>query len=171
MSDAKRSGALTWTTEQRRLGELTEWAKNPRKLSKHDEQHIRRSLDTFGLADPLIVNLDNSLIGGHQRKHILADPDTLVDVRVPSRQLTEQEAEELAIRLNKAQGSWDWDALANGFMFDELIDLGFSEEELSGLDFGQVVPDFQPVGEDEQGRLDQKKPVTCPECGAEFVPK
>lgn len=36
-------------------------------------------------------------------------------------------------------------------------------------DIGAVVPDFQPVGVDEQGRLDQKKPVTCPECGHEFT--
>lgn len=33
------------------------------------------------------------------------------------------------------------------------------------------VSDFQPVGIDEQGRLDQKKPVTCPECGHEFIVK
>jgi hypothetical protein len=33
------------------------------------------------------------------------------------------------------------------------------------------VPDFQPVGVEEQGRLDQKKPVTCPHCGEEFTPK
>jgi len=32
-------------------------------------------------------------------------------------------------------------------------------------------PDFQPVGVEEQGRLDQKKPVICPECGCEFTPK
>ena len=32
-------------------------------------------------------------------------------------------------------------------------------------------PNFEPGSEDEQGRLDQKKPITCPECGAEFTPK
>jgi len=36
---------------------------------------------------------------------------------------------------------------------------------------GAVVPKFEPVGIDEQGRLDQKSPVTCPECGHEFVAK
>lgn len=36
---------------------------------------------------------------------------------------------------------------------------------------GIVPPDFQPVGIDEQGRLDEKAKVTCPECGCEFVPK
>lgn len=35
---------------------------------------------------------------------------------------------------------------------------------------GITAPDFQPVGIDEQGRLDQKKRVTCPECGHEFTP-
>ena len=32
------------------------------------------------------------------------------------------------------------------------------------------VPDFEPVGVQEQGRLDEKKKVTCPECGHEFAP-
>ena len=36
---------------------------------------------------------------------------------------------------------------------------------------GAVTPNFKPVGIDEQGRLDQKKLVICPECGAEFVAK
>jgi len=39
------------------------------------------------------------------------------------------------------------------------------------IENGITAPDFQPVGIDEQGRLDQKKPVTCPECGHEFTPK
>jgi hypothetical protein len=35
---------------------------------------------------------------------------------------------------------------------------------------GIVPPDFAPVGIDEQGRLDEKKRVCCPECGHEFIP-
>lgn len=37
-------------------------------------------------------------------------------------------------------------------------------------DAGLVPPDFEPVGIDEQGRLDQKAHVTCPECGHSFEP-
>lgn len=33
-----------------------------------------------------------------------------------------------------------------------------------------IAPNFQPVGVDEQGRLDEKSRVTCPECGHEFTP-
>ena len=121
---------ITWHTEQRRLGDLKEWDKNPRQLSEHDAKHIKTSMDKFGVADPLIINLDNSLIGGHQRKHILSNPETIVDVRVPDRQLNEREAEELAIRLNKNTGAWDFDLLANGFDVPDLIDWGFTEKEL-----------------------------------------
>jgi hypothetical protein len=45
-------------------------------------------------------------------------------------------------------------------------------EMLAGLAAreGIAPPDFQPVGIDEQGRLDEKAHVTCPECGHDFVP-
>lgn len=42
--------------------------------------------------------------------------------------------------------------------------------EQSRLDELLHGPNFSPVGIGEQPRLDQKNPVTCPKCGAEFVP-
>ncbi len=125
---------LTWHTEKRRLGDLIEWDKNPRQLKEHDAEHLKKSLDNFGVADPLIINTDNRIIGGHMRRRIMLQsgykPDDLVDVRVPERELTEREAEELAIRLNKNTGDWDFDALANNFELDDLLDWGFDKGEL-----------------------------------------
>ena len=125
---------LTWHTEKRRLGDLIEWDKNPRQLKEHDAEHLKKSLDNFGVADPLIINTDNRIIGGHMRRRIMLQsgykPDDLVDVRVPERELTEREAEELAIRLNKNTGDWDFDALANNFELDDLLNWGFDKKEL-----------------------------------------
>ncbi|NJL26458.1 MAG: hypothetical protein HC897_00595 [Thermoanaerobaculia bacterium] len=47
---------------------------------------------------------------------------------------------------------------------------------LASLDAGDVAalltgPNFEPAGADEQSRLDEKKLVTCPECGHEFRPR
>jgi hypothetical protein len=39
-----------------------------------------------------------------------------------------------------------------------------------GEDAGIFPPDFAPVDMSEQPRLDEKKRVTCPECGHEFAP-
>ena len=146
---------ITWHTEKRKLSDLIEWGRNPRQLSKHDAEHIKRSLEKFGVADPLVVNTDNLIIGGHQRKRILqmiaeADPNYEVDVRIPDRTLTDEEVAELNIRLNKNSGSWDWDVLANEFEAMELLDWGFTEEELTGLDFG-----YQEEVEDAEPQIDK----------------
>ena len=46
-------------------------------------------------------------------------------------------------------------------------------EEIDAMAGAADAPDFEPVGEDEQGRLDQveKKEIscTCPNCGHEYV--
>ena len=146
MEDNKK---LTWHTEKRKLGELIEWDKNPRQLKEHDAEHLKRSLDAFGVADPLIINTDNRIIGGHMRRRIMLKngykEDDLVDVRVPERELTEREAEELAIRLNKNTGDWDFDALANNFELEDLLDWGFDKEELDiDLWAGEAPEDVEP---------------------------
>jgi hypothetical protein len=142
---------IEWTTEQRKLKDLAEWPKNPRQLSQHDAEHIQRSIDKFGLADPLVVNADGRIIGGHQRKRIMLlmdeyGEDAVIDVRIPSRQLTESEAEELAIRLNRNSGNWDWDILENEFDVDMLLDYGFSEYdfELAGIELPTDEPPVDP---------------------------
>jgi len=122
---------IDWHTEQRKLADLTEWPKNPRQLSDRDAEEIKRSIARFGLADPLVINADDQIIGGHQRKRIMLlmeryGNDALIDVRIPSRQLTEREAEELAIRLNRE------------FDLDDLLGWGFTEYDFSIQPFGDT---------------------------------
>jgi hypothetical protein len=136
---------ITWTVEQIKLGELVEWDKNPVTLSEHDAEEIRKSIQKFGLAIPLVANAPckdgrRRLIDGHQRDHVMVaagiwEKDTLVNVSVPSRILTEKECDELSIRLRKNTGDWDMDALANGFDVSDLMDWGFTEDELVGVDY------------------------------------
>lgn len=49
---------------------------NPRKkLKKGDKEYekIKASIEEFGLADPLVVNADMTIIGGHQRLTVAID--------------------------------------------------------------------------------------------------
>lgn len=144
----------TWTTERRKLGDLREWDRNPRELSEHDAKHLARSIEKFNLADPLVINQDGQIVGGHQRKRVmLATGYTaadLVDVRVPSRPLTEREAEELNIRLNRNSGAWDFDILADQFEIDDLKDWGFKPYELGIAGETDVNEMWQGMPEFEQ---------------------
>ena len=106
---------------------------NPRQLTKDQYTQLRDSLIRFGLVDPLIVNKHKSrkniLVGGHQRlkiaKEMGMEKIPCVEVDLP----LDQE-KELNIRLNKNVGEWDYESLANYFDVSELMDWGFSNDEL-----------------------------------------
>ena len=49
------------------ISELKPAPYNPREISRHDFEALKGSIQEFGFVDPVIVNKDNSIIGGHQR--------------------------------------------------------------------------------------------------------
>ena len=174
---------VTWTNVQVTLGELKPWADNPRLSSKRQAQRLLDSWRQFGQVQTVAIGPANEVYDGHQRLSALLTvhgPSYQVDARRSDRELTDEERRALAIALHAgAVGSWNWDNLAN-WDAGELQEWGFDSDTLTnwqrdvgalGNLIGSEAPDFQPVGIDEQGRLDQKAPVTCPECGHEFIPK
>lgn len=117
------------------LKELKPAAYNPRKkLKKGDKEYekIKQSLLKFGYVDPIIVNEDLTVIGGHQRLTVLKDLDyeTAKCVIV---KLSKEDEKALNIALNKITGQWD-DAL----LADLLLDLQES-------DFNLDLTGFEPT--------------------------
>ena len=147
---------ITWSNEKRKLKDLKDWPKNPRKITDKQAAQLAKSIVKFGYIEPIQINLDGTILGGHMRKRILlvagiAKGDTVVDVRVPSRLLTEEEVEEVNIRLNRNTGEWDFDALANEFDEDKLIDWGFEAP-----DFGVDEEKPHSMGDANQGEFCSK---------------
>jgi len=141
---------IKWHNEKRAIRDLIPYEVNPRQITNKQAKDLKASLAKFGIADPLIINTDNMIIGGHQRKKILEtllgyDPDYQIDVRVPDRELSIDEARELNVRLNKNVADWDFDILANNFELDDLLDWGFDKQELD-LDLwaGDAPEDVEP---------------------------
>jgi len=135
---------MKWHNEKRKLSELKPTKYNPRKLDKKQEDDLTKSLTSFDLADPLIINKNNIIIGGHQRYKILKKKGIKeVDVRVPDIELLEKQEKELNLRLNKNIGDWDFDLLKQ-FDSEFLLDIGFT---IDGLNFEIEKP--QEIIEDE----------------------
>ena len=65
---------------------------------------------------------------------------------------------------------WDEGRLLQ--VLEETPDAGVLLTSLQVADVEALLkgPTFEPVAEASQSRLDQKKRVTCPECGHEFTP-
>lgn len=124
---------LIWHTETRKIKDLKEHEKNPRKITKDQMEKLKQSLKSFNYVETIVINLDNTILAGHMRIRALKALGRVreeIEVRVPNRQLTQKEAEEYLIRSNKNSGEWDWERLANEWEIPDLFNWGFTEDEL-----------------------------------------
>lgn len=126
--------------QKRRITELKPAEYNPRKaLTPEDAewQKIKNSIDKFGYVDPIIVNKDGTIIGGHQRYNVLtALGYDEIDVVVLD--LSKDDEKALNIAMNKISGEWDElklkDLLLELDLGDYDISLtGFDNNDLEGL--------------------------------------
>ena len=96
-------------------------AYNPRKkLKPGDKEYekIKNSIQEFGYVEPIIVNYDMTVIGGHQRLTVLKDLGYTEVQCVVVRIEDENKVKALNVALNKITGAWDEQLLA-----DLLVDL------------------------------------------------
>lgn len=166
LADTKAVGigpsGILWMEERRRVGDLKEWERNPRRITDEQAKHLAKSLIKFGYADPILINTDNTIVGGHMRLRVMRQAGLIHDtdeitVRVPSRTLDEDEFEELAVRLNKNSGTWDWEKLATEFDQTNLREWGFSPMEFGMMSKDELKPtNLKPAASEK----------VCPACGA-----
>lgn len=112
---------------------------NPRRIADAELEALTRSIQQFGLVDPIIVRReDSTVIGGHQRL-LAARRLGLKTVPVVYVDLSMEQARLLNLALNKVAGSWDEELLAR--LLAELQDVpgvdislsGFADDEIAKL--------------------------------------
>ena len=148
---------INWKIEKRSLDELKGYDKNPRKFTKKGLKDLEKSLKNCGDANIITINKDNTVLGGHARLTVMKQLGyTEVDVKVPEKQLSEKQCEEIVIRLNANNaGEWDLDKLSADFNIEELTEWG--------LDL-----DFDLTTEEDTEKVEftvSKKLLKCPCCG------
>ena len=179
-----------------KLGDLRPNPSNPRKISDPKLKMLKKSLETLGDLSGLIFNRrSGQMVSGHQRLKVLP-PDAEIVLESggnpPSKtgtvsegyvmidgekfkyrevdwdEMTEKTAN---IAANQHGGEFDFQALTEWVidLKNENIDLdliGFDQGELDNI----LAPlSFEPGSITDQGKLDQKKPVICPNCKHEFT--
>ena len=139
---------------------------NPRvalKPGDHEYEHLHKSIEEFGLVDPLVWNEKSGvLVGGHQRLTVLENlGQTKVQVSVVY--LDEAREKALNIALNKISGQWDMPLLKDLLVeidtgeFDMDV-TGFSEAELEDL----MTQFYMPEIEEDEPPDPPAKPITKP---------
>ena len=107
---------------------------NPRKkLKPGDKEYekIKNSIKEFGYVEPIIINTDMTIIGGHQRLTVLSDMG-YEEVECIMVQVDKTKEKALNIALNKITGEWNKELLA------DLI------KDLQNSDFDMDVTGFEP---------------------------
>lgn len=103
---------------------------NPRQITEKQMDKLVKSIEYYGFVEPVVVNKDFTIIGGHQRVkayEILGNktiPCTFVD-------LDKQNEKALNIALNKTGGEFDADMLQS--LLSDLSQTGF-DLELTGFE-------------------------------------
>ncbi len=170
----------------RSIADLTPDPSNRRKHNPRNIGMLVESLQRVGAARSIVIDEQGNILAGNgtvdaaaeagiERVQVVdADGETIIAVRRTG--LTDEQKRKLALYDNRTAELAEWDTaqiaadLEAGLSFEGL----FSTEEINGIlekAADEMAPNFEPTSEDEQGRLDQKKTVVCPECGHEFVPE
>lgn len=156
------------------LHEIKPYELNARKIPASAVEKIATSLKEFGWRQPMVVDSEGVLIVGHARRLAAVHLGWTHGPVHVARDLSPTQIRAYRLMDNRShqETEWDIDILSSELSGLSVLDLdlsltGFSEQELRLYLEG---PGFGPVGEEEQGRLDQKKPCVCPACGHEFTP-
>lgn len=126
------SGGTRMEFKKIRIADLVPASYNPRKkLKPGDKEYekIKNSIQEFGYVEPVIVNSDMTIIGGHQRVTVLSDLGyEEIDCIVIDIDKNKEKA--LNIALNKITGEWNKELLA-----DLIKDLQASDFDVSFTGF------------------------------------
>ena len=177
------------------LAQARRWDQNPKK---HDLDALVRSITTHGFGDPPKFDATlEALVYGNGRTEalermrkagkepprgigVLDDGEWAVPVIFGVDAASKAAAVAFAIDHNNltALGGnlgledllamWDEEGLQR--VLSETPDAGALLASMDRDDLDSLLsgPDFDPVGEDGQPRLDERAMITCPECGHEF---
>ncbi len=164
------------------LKDLKPDKKNARKRTPRGSDLLTTSLQELGAARSIVIDEDNVVLAGNGTVQAAAgagidrvlvvqvEGDTLVAVQRTG--LTPAQKKRLAYLDNRTAELAAWNPEVIAADLNGGIDLAdcWDEQEIDALMSTVAPPNFPPSGEDSQGRLDKKKPLTCPHCGKEFTP-
>lgn len=160
----------------RRIEELIPHPKNYRQHPPNQVAALADSLRIHGQPKPVVITAENVILAGHG----LVEAATLAGITTLECSVyAGQHPDAYVIADNHTAETSVDDTHALVELLRELSEAevdpratGYDEDEIAALlkQFDDATPPaFTPATEQEQGRLDEKKTITCPECGHAFT--
>ncbi len=151
------------------VDKLIPHAKNRNSHSKEQITRLAKLLEYQGVRAPIIVDKSFVIHKGHGTLMAIKE-NGWATAPIVFQEFESEEQSYAFVQSDNAISAWsELDLSAINL---DIGDLGpdFDLEMLGLMNF-TVDPTFEPGTEAEQGKLDEKKPVQCPNCGEMFEPK
>lgn len=151
------------------LHEIKEYPNNAKIHTAEQIEQIKKSIQEFGMNDPIAVWKDNEIIEGHGRLIALTELGYTEVPVIRLDDLTDEQRKAYMLVHNKLtmNTGFEFEVLEGELQSIESIDMeqfGFSISDADQLDYEERVSE---MGFSEEGG---KKEVECPHCGMRFVP-
>jgi hypothetical protein len=174
-------------TKIKNIADLKPDKKNANKGTQRGRGMVEASLREAGAGRSIVVDKDGRIIAGNKTLEAWADiagADDVVIVPTDGSKLVVVQRQDLDLnddtgmarklayydnRAGEIGLEWDLEELSASMQNGLDLTAFWHQDEIDAL--FDAVPNFDPVSANEQPRLDQKSPVTCPHCGEEFTPK
>ena len=141
-----RSGALS--VQNVAVDDLHPDPANPRRISDAEMESLTRSIQRFGMVDPVIAREEDlTVIGGHQRL-LAARRLGMEKVPVIFLDVSKEEARLLNLALNRISGTWDEELLAR--LLSDLDQSPGVDISLAGFDDDEIKKLFKMLEQREK---------------------
>lgn len=138
---------------------------NPRKIDEEARKTLKRGIKKYGLVGGIVVNKKTgfTVVSGHQRLSVMDElqkyPENDYRIRVDVINVDEQQEKELNLLMNNpnAQGTWDFDALAQ-----IIPDIDWKAAGLTDADLNMIGVDYLLQTEEESSVADALEDLMAP---------
>lgn len=149
--------------EIKKISELKPAPYNPRQSNKKQEEDLKKSLEKFGMVEPIIYNKQTGyIVWWHFRLRELKKL-WYTEIECVIVDLSEEDERELNIRLNANSWDWDMDLLANEFEIEELKDWWCDINFWDDIDFDNI------ESNEDRTNSNKSREVECPNCWDKFT--
>lgn len=148
-------------------------AANARKHNPKNIEAIKSSLAQFGQRKPIVVQRDGMIVRAGNGTLEAARALGWSEIAAVVIDEDGTKAAQFAIADNRTAELAEWDKETLATLLDSMDEhdreiVGFNVEDVQEI-LGSISADFDPGTIEDQSRLDEKSPITCPECGHEFT--
>ena len=145
-----------------KIGDVTPYEKNPRRISNDAIEKVANSIREFGFQQPIVVDRNKVIIVGHTRLQAAKSLDLKEVPVVVADNLTDEQVKAYRLADNKTGEFSEWN---DELLFEELDAL--ESLDMSQFGFDEVDMDWDSVDEDLDDSYEEpaKKEIKCPACG------